>query len=42
MTCSHTAADSAIAAMTGGAEVLRMRAREANPLDALDRVTGTQ
>ena len=36
--CSHTAAHSAIASITSGPEVLRVRAREADPLDPVDRV----
>ena len=41
-TCSQTASHSAIAAMTGVAEVLRVRAREADPLDPVDGVAGAQ
>ena len=37
-TCSHTASHSAIAAITGLAEVLRVRAREADALDPVDGV----
>ncbi len=40
--CSHTAAHSAIAAIDRLAEVLRVRAREADALDPLDRVAGAQ
>ena len=40
--CSQTAAHSAIASMTGRAEVLRVRAREADALDAVDGVARAQ
>ena len=40
--CSQTEAHSAIAAITRRAEVLRVRAREADPLDALDGVARAQ
>ena len=40
--CSQTASSSAIARMTGSAEVLGVRAREADALDPLDGVHGAQ